>query len=181
MGFKSYAEMVDYNIEHDSTEVFGNFSTEHASHIVTRFLENAKKTIIVLSGSFVDVTPTQGMCALLRQTALRLKENNGSIRIITADGNKNSDIEKICSEIKNKDSFDYIPAKYAGHIPLKHFMVVDEKMYRLENAHEKNIAEGADVHAEVCCNGKEKAAQLIEFFDHVWNILDHSRSKQQEV
>ena len=179
MEFKNYAEMVDYNIAHESTEVFGNFSTEHASYIVTRFLENAKKTVIILSGGFVDVTPTRGLCALLKQTALRLVENDGSIRIITANGEKNSDIERIRDEI-GCGKIEYIPARYSGTTPLKHFMVIDGKMYRLENAHE-TLSDGAELHAEVCCNGREKAAQLTEFFDRVWHLLKESGKKYQEA
>ena len=174
-----YNAMVDQYIKDDSPVVFGNFTASHASHIITRFLESAQISVAVLSGSFADAF-YDGLAIefLLEQTARRISNNNGQIRIITASGSSCDRLTLLCNKINaslqrtGNPVIQYVPAKYSGTNPLKHFMVVDAKRYRLEEPHSSNGNQIPDyVKAEVCCNGRKKASELLESFDAIWRVL----------
>lgn len=180
-----YNAMVDQYIKDDSPVVFGNFTASHASHIITRFLESAQISVAVLSGSFADAF-YDGLAIefLLEQTARRLSNNNGLIRIITASGTRCNRLTELCNKINNALQRDkepiiqYIPARYSGKHPLKHFMVVDAKRYRLEEPHPCNGSQIPKyVKAEVCCNGRKKASELLESFDTIWDVITPPETK----
>ena len=182
-----YNAMVDQYIKDDSPVVFGNFTASHASHIITRFLESAQISVAVLSGSFADAF-YDGLAIefLLQQTAGRLSSNNGHIRIITTSGSYLTHLVELCDRInaafparKDNPVIQYIPALYSGKNPLKHFMVVDAKRYRLEEPHPSNGDQIPDyVKAEVCCNGRKKASELLESFETIWRVLRPSTKTQ---
>lgn len=179
MQYKSYNEMVDTFLKNDSTEVFGNFSPEHAKYIIIKFLESARKSVDILSGSFSDAFyDGNGIFSVLKHVAKKLSEVDGKIRIITVNGEVNEKLNSIVEEINtelNRNVISYIPTCYKGKGPLKHFLVIDGKRYRLESEH-KTIPEGQlpeSVKAEVCCNGEEKASALISFFDNVYRIVSN--------
>lgn len=182
-----YNAMVDQYIKDDSPVVFGNFTASHASHIITRFLETAQISVAVLSGNFADAF-YDGLAIefLLEQTARRLSNNNGHIRIITTSGSCSNRLVGLCDRInaalpaRNNDPvIQYIPARYSGKNPLKHFMVVDAKRYRLEEPHSSKGNQIPDyVKAEVCCNGRKKASELLESFDAIWCVLAPSSKTQ---
>lgn len=175
MAFKDYKEMVNTYLKNNSTEVFGNFSSEHAGFIITSFLENAENSIDIFSGNFADTFyASNGIDALLLQTARRLQKNQGHIRIITTSGGRNDTLNRLEHEIDDPQVFSYIPARVEGNAEtLNHFMVVDNMRYRLEAPHqpfnETNLPDC--IHAEVCCNGKTKAAELTQFFEMAWKSL----------
>lgn len=174
-----YNAMVDQYIKDDSPVVFGNFTASHASHIITRFLESAQMSVAVLSGSFADAF-YDGLAIeiLLEQTARRLSANNGHIRIITSSGSSCNRLMALCNRInaalqrEDNPVIQYIPARYSGTKPLKHFMVVDAKRYRLEEPHPSNGIQIPEyVKAEVCCNGRKKASELLESFEAIWKVI----------
>lgn len=49
---------------------------------------------------------------------------------------------------------------------INHFLVVDAKRYRLGAVHEKSEKTPECVHAEVCCNRRKKASELVNYFNN---------------
>lgn len=179
MAFKDYKEMVETYLKTNSTEIFGNFSKDHAAFIVTSFLESAENSVDIFSGSFADAFySVQGMDVLLLQTAKRLQKNKGRVRIITISGGKNLLLNRLEKEVNDLSCFAYIPAKFTGTTELNHFMIVDNMRYRLEAPHQPFREDSDCIHAEVCCNGKAKAAELTHFFDRVWKRLKDQAEKK---
>ena len=171
MDRENYNAMVDKYLSDDSSIVFNNFSPEHASHIITRFLESAQNSVEVLSGNFADdFYDNLALTFLLQQTSMRLKNNDGKIRVITTSGKRN----KTLTGLANNGIIEYIPALYkheSDGSDINHFLVVDAKRYRLEAVHEKSEKTPECVHAEVCCNGRKKASGLVNYFNLVWTAL----------
>lgn len=181
MAFKDYEEMVNTYLKDNSTEVFGNFSSEHAGFIIASFLESAENSVDIFSGTFADAFySAKGIDALLIQTARRLQKNNGRIRIITISGEKSDLLNKLEKEINDPKSFSYISAKFKGAPEPNHFMIVDNMRYRLEAPHPPFDETSNCIHAEVCCNGKAKAAELTHFFDRAWKVLE-DKAKEKAV
>ena len=176
MVFSDYRDMVDSYLKADSSEVFGNFSSEHASYIITRFLETAQNSVDILSGNFHDAFYDNiSVRRLLQQTAARLHSQGGRIRLITIDEGTDVDaIRRIFNDINGlyPNTMEYIPAIYQGDEPLSHFLVTDAKRYRLEAPHDRFVADATpSVHAEVCCNNRERASELLNLFDNIWQRL----------
>ena len=178
---KEYSEMLDRYLAEDSTEIFGNFSAGHAAEIITKFLNAAEYSVEFLSGNFAESFYDNIVIKdLLKQTAIKLKKTSGKIRIITTDGVSKT-LRKIIEELKKEfciDNIEYRACIYSGNEKLKHFMVVDSKRYRLEEAHDNFADSPTCVKAEVCCNGRVKAGELLSFFDMAWYAL---RPKKQEA
>ena len=172
---KEYSEMLDRYLAEDSSAVFRNFSPAHAREIITKFLERAEYSVEILSGSFCDeFYNALAMRYLLRQAALKISRNRGRIRIVTTSRGGNAALRGMIAEINGElrsPVIQYIPAVYHGDTPLNHFMVVDAKRYRLEEPHDDTGKMPECVKAEVCCNGREKSAELLEFFNMVWERL----------
>lgn len=174
MECNEYTQTVEKYLAEDSSAVFGNFSSAHAGYIISRFLETAKHSVEILSGSFAD-TFYDGLSIdrLLVETAIRVRRNGGQVRIITSDGITSERLRRLsqaANEIES-NALQYASAEYRGSAPLKHFLVVDAKRYRLEEAHEKTTETPMCVKAEVCCNGRTKARELLEYFNRIWQVV----------
>ena len=173
---QEYMDMVDDRLRTNSSEVFGNFSPEHAGYIIAQFIASAQRSIEILSGNFSDAFYDGiSVVALLKLAAERIGKNGGKIRIITVNGlccQKLFDLKKEI-EVKTPGVLQYIPAKCANPEKVNHFMVVDGARYRLEEPHPvtKSDAVPQYVKAEVCCNGVQKCAQLLSSFDLAWERL----------
>lgn len=179
MEFQNYEQMVNHYLDTDSSEVFGNMSPEHAQFIISKFIRSAKRSIAILSGCFChDFYSGNNISEVIREKAKELPE--GSIRIITADGEICDDIFKLKESVNaeyGKNIIEYRPGKFNGSTPLKHFLVVDGKRYRLEESHPV-IKEGKApefVKAEVCCNGEIKSSVLLDVFNKIWGLLQPSQ------
>ena len=175
---QKYRDMVDAKLAANSSEIFGNFSTEHAGYIIAQFISKAEKSIEILSGEFADsfydgiyVRP------LLEQAAERIGKNGGKIRIITIDGYRSGHLTAMADEINKscgEEVIVYLPASCKNPERMNHYMVVDNMRYRLEEPHEmpKDGKAPECVKAEICCNGPQKAAQLLQRFNSAWSQLD---------
>ena len=104
---KTYRDMVDEKLNTNSSEIFGNFSPEHAGYIIAQFISKAKCSIEILSGSFAD-TFYEGIDIepLLKQAADRLHANGGQIRIITINGERCNKLEAIANRINGTIFFN---------------------------------------------------------------------------
>ena len=178
---QKYRDMVDAKLAANSSEIFGNFSTEHAGYIIAQFISKAEKSIEILSGGFADsFYDGISVCPLLEQAAERIKRNGGKIRIITIDGIRSKhltdmaeEINKNCNCEDNENVIVYLPASCDNPEKMNHYMVVDDMRYRLEEPHEfvgKGDAPKC-VKAEICCNGPQKAALLLQRFNSAWSQL----------
>ena len=168
MRFETYEEMVDQRIKGDSKEVFGNFQTPHSEYIINKFLESCEKNVIIFTNMFSD-----DFLERLERVAHHLG-TVAAVRIITINGIENKQLTKLATvtnDVLGKRVFCYIPSKNVSLENIENFVVVDSKCYRLEEASENNQFL-KEVKSEVCCNGKEKALKLIEFFDKVWKQLE---------
>lgn len=174
---QKYQDMVDKRLAENSSEVFGNFSREHAGYIIAQFIANAQNSIEILSGNFADSFYTGiSITPLLEQAATRIHKNDGKIRIITVNGTRSKSLTKLADRINQKLNaavIEYKPAKCTNPENVNHYMVVDSMRYRLEEPHTVPVGDEMPeyVKAEVCCNGVQKAAKLIHEFDNAWEIL----------
>lgn len=179
---QKYRDMVDQRLAENSSEIFGNFSREHAGYIIAQFIARAQNSIEIFSGNFAD-SFYDGITAglLLEQAAERIQRNGGKIRIITINGVRSDTLTRLSERINQRLStpaVEYRPARCDNPEKVNHFMVVDSMRYRLEEPHPVPPESGAPeyVKAEVCCNGPQKAARLIQNFNAAWNLLTPGRA-----
>ena len=179
-----YNEKVDKRLRDRSPEVFGNFTRENAQYIIPTFIQGAKKSVEILSGSipdgFYSDTPGEGRMSIfeaLQKAADGIATNpdyaRPSIRILTLDGVRHDGVENIAKSINEKHNgiIEVIQARYTGNLQMKHFLVVDEERYRLEEYHEPFTEPPAILKAEVCCNGPEKAGRMVRLFNALWGAV----------
>ena len=143
-------------------------------------------THVMLDRSLFDVCILTGggaeaFCNTLQRPFLaaaeRLKQLGGKIRMIIL----NHDMPvQFLDEAKKKypDVFDFILAK--GPSGVRHFMVCDSRMLRLEEAHEKIsiVSLASTIHAQVYFNNPQLAKNQHALFDAVW---DRFRGKKGAV
>lgn len=158
----------------DSPAIFANYSKAHARCIVNTFLGAAKNSVIILSGDF----GSDFYCDETTKTAIKTAVRNGvSVRIVSLNTEQKS-MDQL-SALKNeansteKKGFDFRLGVVRPGAKVQHYMVVDSKRYRLEEAHDMPAPD--TVHAEVCCNGPAKSALLGRAFDAVWTRLGDAR------
>jgi hypothetical protein len=171
----AYEEMVTSLLKANSPVVFGNIDAEHAKFIIRSFIDSAKESIEILSGSFCsEFYFDTGLLNYFENSAKKINGEN-RIRIITMnnvdDKNINDKINQINKDV-GKKVISYISCQYDGVEPIKHFMVVDGKRYREEEPHENfgnNIPD--KVKASVCCNDPEKSLRLTTLFNVLWSSL----------
>jgi len=158
----------------DSDEIFANYSQDHAQIIIRAFLDAAENTIAFLSGDFGSGIYRKGDIHDAVVNAVRRGVNVRVISLGHEDGS-NECLKQLAQQLDNaadnsvKGRFDYRMGAVRPGAQVQHFMVVDGKRYRIEEAHEMPAPDS--VHAEVCCNGKAKAALLSNMFNAVWNRL----------
>ena len=175
MNDADYRAMVTSNIKTDSSEVFGNLTTGHATFIIQSFIESAKESISILSGSFNDAFyDGDTLLKALKEAAKRINIQN-AIRIITVEKESKRLLDFIQQANKEigKPVISYISTKYTGTEPLNHFLLVDGKRYRIEEPHgEFDSSKKPDiVKASVCCNDTKSVKPWQDFFDSIWGIL----------
>lgn len=170
-----YKADVDGFFRDNSPKVFGNYTQDHANYVIHKLLESAENSMVLLSGKY-PCDFYDELCKDFESAVERIARSHGTVRIITADGTINEKLLQFAE--KHKEVVEYRPAKYNGEVPISHFMVVDGKRYRLERPHEVVDNAPDPVNAEVCCNGKDKADELISFFDSVWKVLNPAEGKK---
>lgn len=177
-----YNAKVDKRIRDHSPETFGNFTRENAKYIIPTFIKSARQSVEILSGSipdgFYSDAAEEGHTSIfdaLRLAADGIADANPayprpSIRILTLDGEKRDGVERVAAEINKKHAgiIKVIQARYTGGMKMKHFLVVDREKYRLEEYHEPFSEPPEVLKAEVCCNGPEKAGQMVRLFNALW-------------
>ena len=157
-----YRNMVNKKMAGNSPEPFASFSMENAGYIRTLFLDEAEYQVDILAFGFEDLL-YGSYPFLLKKAAERLHRNGGKIRVVTINGEKDPNLEAM----NQIDGFEYIPAHCKFPEKVNFYMVVDGKRYHLEQLRHN----GGYSYAEVCCFGPKKAAELISFFDELWNSL----------
>ncbi|PWM72659.1 MAG: hypothetical protein DBX90_14795 [Lentisphaerae bacterium] len=179
---QKYRDMVDKRLAENSSEIFGNFSREHAGYIIAQFISKAQNSIEIFSGNFADsFYDGISVAPLLEQAAERIQKNGGKIRIITINGVRSESLTQLSERINQKLTapiVEYRPAKCNNPENVNHYMVVDSMRYRQEEPHP--VPTGCEapeyVKAEVCCNGPQKAARLIQDFNSAWSMLSPGRT-----
>ncbi len=151
---EKYRKEIRGYLADDSEAIFGNYTKEHAACVTELFIESAQKNIDILSGCFPkDFYVSKGLNTLLQKA----KDRGVKIRVITL-------CEEDCTGL---DGIEHRSA-CASAEPISHFMIVDNKRYRLEVPHNDDPQY---VKAEVCCNGVKKANALLKCFDDAWDFL----------
>lgn len=188
--------MVDKRLAEDSPEVFGNFSYENAKYIIPRFVSNAEESVSIFAGSipgdfygkslgpegipfYEAIEKAVQNIVAKRQQMKNVAES--SIRIITIDDKKNPDLVQFAEATNKKygvSVIKIIQAEYQGKEKLKHYLVVDHKRYRLEEAHESFRNGPPEIlKAEVCCNNPDKATLMENSFNRIWSVLSDKKNK----
>lgn len=157
---QAYQALLERKMAEDSPDIFSNYTKAHAECIIKTFLSGAKTSVVIFSGGFEgDFYNGDDMVQRFKDAAQR----HVSIRLITLGG------------AGCLDSLDGVHLRRGKVVEgaegkIFHFMVVDGKRYRLEEVHGA-LRPLDPVHAEVCCNGVDKAKRLTSIFDTVWNKL----------
>lgn len=172
-----YQAKLDRLMLEDSPSVFANYSRAHARCIIKTFLSAAKEKVDILAGDFGNDFYRQED---VRGTIEKAVNKGACIRVISLGTSPESKswVASLAKEVNvsqdgGRARFLYKFARVRSGAQVKHYMIVDGKRYRLEDYHD----EGSKlVHAEVCCNGPEKAFFLTRAFDEVWNKLSSPAS-----
>ncbi len=169
-----YQAKLDRLIAEDSPAIFANYSRAHARCIIWTFLSGAERTVDILAGDFGNDFYRH---PAIRSSVLKAVANGARVRVISLGTSPDSRkfVAGVAHSAREKEAsadpgggFEYRFAKVRPGARVKHYMIIDGKRYRLEDYHD----EGSEsVHAEVCCNGKGKAATLTRLFESVWDRL----------
>lgn len=174
-----YRAFVKGFIEDDSPIIFSNYSMHHARCITDEFIKTARKSITLFTGAVLDGFYNQ---KFRERLVKKLKENpelQVKILIISKhDRNLRESSERLDlfkEDLRKEglqDRFDYRMLRMESPaINVNHFLVVDNKSYRLEEPHEDLESVVPDVvHADVCYNGEKRAGQLTGLFNNLWEI-----------
>lgn len=172
---QDYINYVEQLANEDSKEIFSNSSLSHAVVIAVNMFDLAKKSIDIFSGTLTELY-FKKIKPILEKAAHRLKKDS-VIRIITCEEKEKSNIDKIFIYIEKinkkigQNVIKYLPLIHDGDpTKLNHFYVVDQKRWRVEEGHEKNIQDENNIKAKVCFNDINIAEQLSVKFNEYWNI-----------
>lgn len=173
---KAYQSKLDALLAEDSTAIFANYSRAHACCIVRTFLNGAQKSVDILAGDFGNAFYRQDA---IRDAVLKAVANGARVRVISLGVDEDSrayvrrlaeTAKSIADEKGNNGALLFKFARVRPGAQVKHYLVVDDKRYRLEDYH----ADDSDtVHAEVCCNGIEKASVLKRTFGATWDRISN--------
>lgn len=164
----------------DSEAIFSNYCQEHAKCIIRAFFDAAVDSVVYLSGDFGGGVFCSGP---IRNSIVEAVKRGVNVRVISLETSEKSRgcVERLAAELKKsehpevKGEFQHIFSRVREGAKVQHYMVVDRKRYRVEEWHPDHQVE--NVHAEVCCNGKAKAAVLCGMFDDVWYYLKTEQEK----
>ena len=171
-----YQERLDALLYSDSSDIFANYSQNHARRIIRSFFAASKDTIVCLSGDFgLGVYNEEDIAAELRE-AVRRGVRVSVISLGTSEDSRvnlralKDNLDHIAAESKRGGSFIYkLGVVRNPNAVVQHYLIIDSKRYRLEAPHRTPVHES--IHAEVCCNGPAKAAVLARDFSAVWERL----------
>ena len=130
---QKYKDMVAERLKNNSSDIFGNFTTEHAGYIIEQFIGNAQKSIEILSGNFADSFYAGITIAPLLEAAAKRIQKEGGIRIITVNGKRFDSISQIASDVNHKvkmEVIQYLPVRCNNPDKVNHYMTVDDIRYR---------------------------------------------------
>lgn len=170
LNLEEYQAKLNKLISEDSPAIFANHSRRHARCIIRTFLSGARESADILAGDFGN---DFYQYPDIRAAVLKAVDNGSQIRAISLGTEKDSKafIESVVDKANSGTRKGRIQVKFAKVRPgtrVKHYMVIDGKRYRLEDYHDEG---SKTVHAEVCCNGIEKAMMLTHTFENVWSKL----------
>ncbi|MCQ2394239.1 MAG: hypothetical protein MJ249_08120 [Kiritimatiellae bacterium] len=157
----------------NSSAIFANYSQRHARCIIQAFLDAANDSVEFVSGDFgagvfcekeIHDAITHAVWRGVKMRVISFGASDGSAARIKALSDEIDAREK-----KPGGEFRCVRAKLAEGASFQHFMVVDGRRYRLEEAHAEPVPN--TVHAEVCCNGPAKAAFLRSVFNSIWGRI----------
>lgn len=176
---EKYQKRLDVLLYSDSPDIFANYSQCHARRIIRTFFSAAEKSIVCLSGDFGAGVYSETEIENELREAVRRGVRVTVISLGTGDASRGhlralkQELDEIGKNGRN-GSFEYkLGVVRDPNAEVQHYMIVDGKRYRLETPHPVPVTD--DVHAEVCCNGKVKAAVLARDFSDVWNRLSFPR------
>lgn len=176
---EEYQAKLDQLIAEDSTAIFANYTRAHARCIVQAFLSGAFDSADILAGDFGNDFWRQEP---VRRAVLRAVSNGARVRVVSlcTDPESKDCVRRLAEAARfapcegaRPGKFLYKFANVRPGTQVKHYMIVDRKRYRLEDYHG---AGSPAVHAEVCCNGRAKAATLTRLFEGVWDKLSPDRA-----
>jgi hypothetical protein len=160
-------EVVNYMIDHNIRTEFSNHSYLDALELTDVMFSRSLRTIRMLTGNQGD-----GFVSALKETFVetleRIKRNEGFVRIIVL-GKSCPGLEELRDTYP--ETLEVILAQSTA--PVKHFLVCDTCMARMEETHDELTPETpiTAVKARVCFNDKAQGKALEESFDNIWNRL----------
>ena len=154
----------------ESPAIFANYSRAHARCIIRTFFESARNSVSVLAGDFGNAFYQQPD---IRDALRRAVMNGAHVRIISlcTDESSMNAVIQFQDEL-NKLRNGSVEVRFGvvrSGAQVTHYMVIDDRRYRLEEVH--SDGEDSPVHAEAGCNGPGKAAALNVSFNNVWSRL----------
>ena len=156
-------------IERAYGEALNNDSYFDALCLTHVMLDRSLSDVCILTGGGAE-----GFCSTLQRPFLaaaeRLKQLGGKIRMIIL--NHDTPVQFLeDAKVKYDGVFDFILAKAPAGV--RHFMVCDDRMLRLEDAHDPicNESLASTIHAQVYFNNPQLAKNQKSLFDGIWERI----------
>lgn len=163
---QEYIQIVEEAIRRDLDVDIPNSTFEHAKFLTSKLLESATKEVKILSGSLNEVL----YCGKINNIFKSLLERRVNIKIVIWHDTKKSTLDSLKAlggnlEIKVANR----PKEPRFYENIKHFLVVDNKAYRIEEPHSpQEECKPFEVKGTANFNRPQMAEVLTKAFDGLW-------------
>lgn len=152
----AYTHSVRLRIKNQDGVIFRNYSHKHAEIIIREFLNAANSTVRIFCGKLS--TAVYGTLLPYFQQALA---RNVTIHVMTAETLENLESKELAQMLKENKCIRQIPKT---HLQGAHFMLADNRMFRLE-------APRGERAALVCANALLENKQVMESLTRGYDTL----------
>ena len=178
-----YEKIVRELSRKNSSTYFSNYSTEHAEVIIKELFKRAQNNIEIVSGNPKFLLSDKPLKNALSEAATRISQTDnpeGKIKIVSISPLDNDTIMSNDASFKEindrcgKEIIKYIAAEPVNKkSALPHYILVDNKMLRLEEPHEQtNIVDSAPIKAKACFNDPTFTKGMSMSFDKLFLSLE---------
>jgi hypothetical protein len=174
---RALREVVNFNVDHNIKTEFNNDCYLDALRLTSFMFGRTHESVRMLTGSSVDFFLSE-LDKSFTDALKRIAENQGEFRVIVLGKAINS-LKKIRDT--HGSVFKFIEAQ--SSVPLRHFLVCDSNMVRLEELHGPLDlkTEATAVKARVHFCDLIRAKMLEENFDGLWEKLIQSKVSETPI
>lgn len=167
---QEYVEIVERAAKEELDLDIPNSTLDHATFLTRLLLNKASKTVRILTGSLSEALYDDRIKEIFTSM---LKRGVDVKLIIWHKTEPNTFLDSIGSDLQSKIKVKRAELEYEDANYVKHFLVVDNRSYRLEEKHgpQENQLANFTVKGIVNFNNTKVAETLLSVFDDVWSRL----------